>query len=147
MSQDQDSQEDVPDFQDAQEAKVDPPQPQAQEEHLTEEEWRDPQILKLVQTVRAWVDGHQEPSAEIIIPFIYTIIKKVYTIARAKNTETRQHLVTATFLHALDTKKDWSSESQKQAIMDVVASAIGDAFLLKDLCVGCIASLKKEKES
>lgn len=89
---------------------------------LEEEEWRDPQILQLVQSARTWQEGN-EPSVKTVVPFIYNLMEKAYILFTDRAGEERKRIVLAVLLHSLETKPDWSSPEERDSVMMIVRKA------------------------
>ena len=96
--------------------------PNEEEWTLSKEEWKDPQVLSMVQACRKWSENN-EVTAKTIIPFIYNLMETAYTILFDREGEERKRILLAVLLHSLDTKKDWNSEEEKRDVMMMVRKA------------------------
>jgi hypothetical protein len=113
---------------------------------LTEEEWHDPQILQMVEACRFWQEGN-EVTAKTIVPFIYNLMERAYTILADRQGQERKRILLATLLHALDTKPDWADEEEKDAVVNIVRKT-GEILLfygninIKEKVFGIIQEVK-----
>ena len=114
---------------------------------LHKEEWEDERVLQMVQACRTWNEGN-EVSIKTIIPFIYNLMEVAYDVLADHRGQERKRILLAVLLHSLETKDDWASEDDKQAVIMVVQKA-GAVILnfgnvsIKDKILGMITDIRE----